>query len=168
MSKLLKPGYLHEQIGAEETVKALSWRQPYAQLMFSPHNKIETRVWDTSYRGLVLICATQKMYNDNELFAVAGSNRQFERIKEALSLSGTPGSCFSGINGCAIGIGRLVNSRPMTEADADRCFVDYREKRLLLCHIYEDVHFIEPFKFKGGQKWTNLSQEDIKSIKIYE
>jgi hypothetical protein len=46
-----------------QEIRALTWKEPYASLML--HGKIETRTWYTKYRGLVLICAGLKHYNEN-------------------------------------------------------------------------------------------------------
>ncbi len=40
-------------------VKALSLRQPYANLVASGRKTLETRTWSTRYRGDILICASQ-------------------------------------------------------------------------------------------------------------
>ena len=39
-------------------LKAISLQQPYANLVASGRKTIETRVWGTSYRGDLLICAS--------------------------------------------------------------------------------------------------------------
>lgn len=41
-------------------MKALALWQPWASLVACGAKRIETRSWDTNYRGLVAICATQK------------------------------------------------------------------------------------------------------------
>ncbi len=40
-------------------MKALSIRQPWAELIASGRKTIETRTWTTRYRGAILICAGQ-------------------------------------------------------------------------------------------------------------
>ena len=40
------------------TIKALSLRQPFATLIATGLKKIETRKWQTPYRGPLLICAS--------------------------------------------------------------------------------------------------------------
>ena len=85
-------------------------------------------------------------------------------------------------SGQAIAVGKLVTSRPMTKADEDACFVEYRDpwyepvlkngeqigtrKKQLFCHIYEDVHAIEPFDWKGSQGWRALTWRENKKIII--
>ncbi len=39
---------------------ALSLQQPWASMIADGEKTIETRIWSTSYRGQVLICATKK------------------------------------------------------------------------------------------------------------
>lgn len=61
-----------------EEIRALSWKEPYASLML--HGKIETRPWSTKYRGLVLVCASQKPYTEAELMGIAGVATGAQRI----------------------------------------------------------------------------------------
>ena len=161
-----------------EEIRALSWKQPFAELML--HGKIETRIWDTKYRGLVLICASKKGYGFHEIQTISGGDQSI-RI-----------TCVLGRNndhflqhyrsGIAIAVGRLVDSRPMTKEDEDKCFVQYHKPWLqetkrkykpskfttkrLWCHIYEDVREIEPFEWQGTQGWKVLDQDIIDKIKF--
>jgi len=137
-------------------ILALSWKEPFASLML--HGKIETRTWKTNYRGLVLICASKIRYGKETLFKIAG-NRQVFRMLE--TLDSTP---YQNFNGKAIAIGRLIDCRPMTESDEDKCFVKYNPD--LYCHVYEDVRAIEPFDWKGSQGWSKVTEEYKQKIKI--
>jgi hypothetical protein len=166
----------------EEEIRALSWKQPYADLMFE--GKIETRTWDTKYRGLVLICSSKYGYNFSHIYPISG-DIQMVRMENVLE------KCkghFYGNNfdieyqhGLAIGVGRLVNTRIMTGGDEDDCFVQYRDpwieeikdkktgkiklvQKRLWCHIYEDVKRIEPFPWKGSQGWKMLNKEEKNKI----
>lgn len=53
-------------------MKVLSIQQPWASLIVQGHKRIETRSWNTKYRGDILIHASiGKMYNnipDNNIF----------------------------------------------------------------------------------------------------
>lgn len=140
-----------------EEVRALSWKQPYASLMLL--GKIETRTWDTKYRGLVLICASKAPYSESQVLEI--SDWQGVRITEALN-----GADYyrSYPLGKAIAVGRLVDCRPMKREDEEKCYVKYRPD--LFCHIYEDVRPIEPFEWKGSQGWKKLNQETINKIKF--
>lgn len=137
-------------------VRALSWKQPFASLML--HGKIETRTWNTKYRGLVLICASKAPYSESQLMDL--SDWQCVRITKALK-----GTDYykSYPLGKAIAIGRLVDCRPMKKEDEEKCYVKYRSD--LYCHIYEDVKAIAPFEWKGSQGWKKLEQETINKIK---
>ena len=141
-------------------LKALSWKQPFAELML--HGKIETRTWNTHYRGLVLICSSKKGYNFNQVHNISG-DKQFPIITNVLGRNNDHwlNNYRSGI---AIAVGRLVNSRPMTKKDEDSCFVEYNPG--LWCHAYEDVREIEPLAWKGSQGWKNVPEEFIKQIKF--
>jgi len=127
---------------AHEIVKALSWKEPFASLML--HGKIEPRTWKTNYRGLVLICTSQKPYSYREVERIAGKI-QNERILE-ISAS------INFIYGYAIATGRLIDCRPMQPEDENKCFVKYNPE--LYCHVYENVKAIRPFAWKGKRGWT--------------
>lgn len=146
-------------IFSADNIRALSWKQPYGSLMLPPNFKIETRTWKTSYRGWVLICASLKMYDTKVIKQISGeyqTNRIF----------GHP-AYLSNINmwvGHAIGVGKLIDCRPMEYEDEDKCFVEYYSD--LYCHIYADVKKITPFPYKGKQGWGKVTEEYFKQIKF--
>lgn len=168
-----------------QPVRALSWKQPYASLML--HGKIETRTWDTKYRGWVLICASKASYSIKDIVNISG-RMQFERIKGTFSLFEymtakgstlhymdiTPSHVLN--NGKAIAIGRLINSRRMGSIVSDRTITDqglYIESKCfvainydLFLHEYSDVQAIEPFDWHGTQGWKKLDEETIDKIKL--
>ena len=118
--------------------------------------KIETRTWNTNYRGLVLICASKMPYNESQVMGISGEVLTQKSFIDLLN---------NGIKeekGKAIAIGRLVDCRPMREEDENKCYVKYRPD--LFCHIYEDVKPIKPFDWKGSQGWKTLDAETIKKI----
>ena len=148
-----------------EEVRALSWKQPYAELMF--HGKIETRTWNTNYRGLVLICTSKVPYHRDQVINISGMD-QLKRIETML---GNPVT-FKGNTyplGMAIGIGELVHCRMMTPEDEDLCFVGFRDvlyeayayqqSKPLYCHIYKNVRRIKPFPWLGSQGWKTLDNK---------
>ena len=143
-----------------EKMLALSWKQPFAELML--YGKIETRTWNTSYRGLVLICASKKGYGLEECFNIAG-NDQMVRITKVL---GRNNDHF--LNnyraGIAIAVGTLINCRPMKIEDEDLAFVEYYAD--LFCHVYENVRKIKPFPWKGCQGWKRVDQDIIEQIEF--
>lgn len=130
-------------------MKALFWKQPYANLML--HGKIETRTWNTNYRGLVLICASKIPYTNSIVNTISGMNIYDMLKNEKIEL------------GSAIAVGKLVDCRVMTPEDEKKCFVKYSPN--LYCHIYEDVKAIEPFNLKGQIGWMNINDEILNKIK---
>lgn len=167
-------------IFGEEEILALSLKQPYADLML--HGKMETRTWSTTYRGLVLICASLQPYGFSSLMSISGET-QMERIMKILP---EPKGNFYLDDfqkyfqkGVAIAVGNLVDVRLMTKEDEDKCFVKYyapwieeretlngikKVEKKLWCHIYEDVKAIKPFPWKGSQGWTRVTEEHKSKI----
>lgn len=135
-----------------EPVRALSWKQPYASMMI--HGKQETRSWDTKYRGLVLICASLQPYNVNQICSISGPHHA-RRVLDIVDIKNVP-------RGEAIAVGRLVGSRPMRPDDMDKTFVSYYED--LFIHIYSDVRPIWPFRWKGKQGWSTLTEAEKAKI----
>ena len=87
----------------KESMLALSWKQPFGIAML--HGKIETRTWNTKYRGLVLICASRIPYSKNQIIEITGAH-QFNRLNEVCNgLTSKVGN--------AIAVGRLVDCRKM-------------------------------------------------------
>ena len=142
----------------EKGLRALSWKQPFATLMF--HEKIETRTWPTKYRGWVLICASKVPYSTDKILEIMG-REQHDRVvrlflKHEYSVSQNCGK--------AIGIGELVDCQPMMPTYEDRCFVQHDAD--LYCHFYENVRAIKPIDFRGQQGWKKLDDDFIDKIKI--
>jgi len=134
--------------------RALSWKQPFATAMLA--GKQETRVWDTKYRGLVLICSSKAAYDEATVRNISGDElfvKLFQAIQKQDSLDR---------NGFAIGVGELVGSRPMRKGDGDSTFVLYRPE--LFVHQYTNVRPIKPFPWKGSQGWKTLNQTEISQI----
>lgn len=136
----------------EQPLRALSWKQPFADLML--HGKIETRTWPTKYRGWVLICASKKPYNHKQILSISGL--QTRRIRETLPM--LYDLYLNDHLGKAIAIGYLTGCRPMIKKDEDRCFVQYHSD--LWCHVYESVIPLrEPMPWKGSQGWRDVPLE---------
>jgi hypothetical protein len=142
----------------DQKLLALSWKQPYAELML--HGKIETRTWNTNYRGWVLICASKKGYSEISVLDISGNMFSDIEIKCGHKWE----YCLFGY---AIAIGYLSDCRPMQLADEDKCFVKYYIPGLF-CHIYQNVQAIEPFLWKGSQGWKEVTHEIKKQIRIIE
>lgn len=138
-------------------MRALSWKQPFATAML--YGKIETRTWDTKYRGKVLICTSKSSYDPWDLAEICGErlhSNMIQKVKHDFALD---------LYGYAIGVGELVDSRPMELLDQEKAFVLYDPN--LYCHIYENVQTIKPIQWKGTQGWKTLDDEFVKSL-IYE
>jgi len=129
---------------------ALSWKEPYGGLMLL--DKIETRSWYTSYRGLVMICCSKAGFSHQQIYNISGEI-QFERIIGALSKLDR--TIYSENFGKAIAVARLIQCRPMTKQDEDACFVQYFPD--LLCHVYKHITPIVPFPWKGTQGWKEVN-----------
>ncbi len=138
----------------EDEVRALSLKDPYATLMLN--GKIETRNHPTSYRGLVLIAVSKKVYSVEEINEISGDH--FRAVFEGLSNR----FLFSG---CAIALGRLVDCRLMRPDDEAKCYVKYQFGKY--CWIFEDVTELEnPFPWKGTQSWKILTPEQKQLIQL--
>lgn len=149
---LLRPG----PIDPSMQIRALTWKQPFAELMLPPVNKIETRIWPTNYRGWVLICAGKEGYSKNQVMDIAGFHNPV-RIEKAI---GDRTQHF----GKAIGLGFLSNCRPMVRTDESQTFVEYYSD--LYCHIYSVVYPIVPIDWRGSQGWRTVPREVKEQIII--
>lgn len=136
---------------------ALTWKEPFASLML--HGKIETRCWNTNYRGSVLICSAKVPYDSFDVERISNVNflRQINRLLSWDEMRLTLG--------CAIAVGKLVDSRLMTIHDEEKCFVTFRPE--LYCHVYEDVRAIVPMPWKGSRGWSLVDPDFEKKI-IYK
>ena len=146
-------------ISENETIRALSWKQPYASAML--HGKIETRTWHTNYRGWVLICTSKAPYSLNVARSISGKHLQ-NMVRETYNLP-----CAGHINstGYAIGIAKLVDCYKMQPSDAAKAYVEFNPD--LFCHVYENAQIIEPFEWKGSQGWRTLTNEQRSLIKPF-
>jgi hypothetical protein len=118
--------------------------------------KQETRVWNTKYRGLVLICSSQAAYDEASVRNISG-DELFFKLCQAIQKQDSLDR-----NGFAIAVGELFGSRPMRKGDEDSTFVLYRPE--LFVHQYTNVRPIKPFPWKGSQGWKTLSQTEISQI----
>lgn len=148
-----------EKIFLNQSMSALSWKQPFGTAMLS--GKIETRTWSTKYRGLVLICTSKTPYERDSLIEIC-REEQFEQLFYVIENDKTT---FDK-NGYAIAIGRLVDCRKMELSDEAKTFVKYRKD--LYCHIYEDVKPIKPFAWKGAQSWKKVAPSIIDKIVLID
>lgn len=140
----------------KEPIRALNWKQPFASLML--FGKIETRTWETNYRGLVLMCASKVPYSEEQIQNISGQNKILSTLMDRIK-SGHAEPLAK-----AFAIGRLVDCRLMRKEDEEKCFVKHHPN--LFCHIYEDVKEIKPFDWKGAQKWKKVDQDVINKIEF--
>jgi len=164
---------LMQDLFGSEKMLALSWRQPFGTAMLA--GKIETRVWPTNYRGLVLICTSLEPYKEKQLEEISGLENYLRLCEDMKPFEET-----IDLNGYAIATGRLVNCRAMLPEDEGKTYVRYRQpwteeregkdgklrtfSKKLYSHIYTDVHPIVPFRWKGAQGWTIVTEEIKKRI----
>lgn len=135
------------------TIKGLAIKQPYTDLVLY-HNKVETRTWDTKYRGWVLFTSPATQYTWEGVKSLS-SNQLKSIIKKV--------NWFNDFEkGVALGVGRLIECRLIEEQDEEICYVNFTEG--LYCHIYEEVIPIVPFKIKSKLGLFTLQQEDINKI----
>jgi hypothetical protein len=171
----LLPGHLPEEI-IQGKILALNWKQPYAALML--HGKAETRTWNVTYRGWVLMCSSQAPFKEPDTKEIAGEY-QFSRLKKTLHQSP-----HVMLLGKAFALGYLYGCKPMIEADEDACFVKYRRPKIetstshfpdgtivvkekevkLYCHFYKNVVPINPFAWDGSQGWKIVDEQTKRRI----
>ena len=147
---------------AEDVVKAISLWQPWASLMLLStefRKKFETRKWDTSHRGVLLIHAAMRM--PPESLALA---RQ-EPFKTALE----DDPLWSIRRGHVLGAVNLSRTHKIVEenrklllADGrhEEAFGDWREGRFAWW-CPDAVRFKEPFYWKGWQRFFNVPARSV-------
>lgn len=111
-------------------MKALSVKQPWANLIAGGHKTIETRTWATKYRGELLICASKTV----DTF-----------MAEILSFT-APVIGISPI-GQALCIVDLVDCRPIVKADSPAAWCPAELGSF--AWVLENVRPIKPFPVKG-------------------
>lgn len=136
-------------VETKEEIRALWWRQPYGSLML--HGKVETRTWNTPYRGKVLICTSMYPYQAHDVNSLSGPHWS-ATIADILKDEPT-----RDLHGHAIAIGRLYDCHRMRFGDSKKAFVEWN--RDLYCHWYTDIRRITPFKILGSQGWRTLDDE---------
>lgn len=111
-------------INPNKPIQTLSVKQPWASMIVSGQKTIETRSWQTSYRGPILICSGLK------------ADPKLKKEAEGLPL------------GQALGIVYLLNCRDMNPKDElEACCEAYKGARAWI--LAPIVHKIPPFSLKG-------------------
>ena len=111
-------------------IKALSVKQPWATMIAQGFKYIETRTWDTKYRGDLLISSTLNPY--------------YPGVKLGFAL-------------CVV---YLQNCRPMIPSDAAGARCEYREDLKLFAWVLTNLRKIEPFRVRGHQGLFDVEIED--------
>jgi hypothetical protein len=142
---------------AQSPIRMLSFWQPFGSLMF--YNKIETRVWDTPYRGLVLFHTSQRPLDKQTLDKTKHINFTSQNLDDIALAKKIEDKQYHNTflwNGFIIGIGRLVEVRKSTIKDLT--YIEFNHNKPPYAHIYTDVHRIDPIPYKGAQKWGKVDQ----------
>lgn len=121
-------------------IMALNIRQPWAELLISGKKSIETRLWQTNYRGPLMIVASLKELPDRMA--------QFGYLRSSLPL------------GKAVGIVDLWRSNPMTKDDEEKACCELYDGAF--SWVMKHARRIEPFAVKGKLKLYKVNcPEDV-------
>ena len=147
-----------------QEIRLLFFKQPFGSLMIPTNHydykSIETRVWSTSYHGLILICTSLKGYKQDDLIKISGLYKG-SFIECVLDWNQEPTRRLCGY---AIAIGELVNCRRMRKEDERNALVKFNKD--LFSWEFSNVKRIEPFKIKGGLGLIRISDEVRSKIKV--
>jgi hypothetical protein len=140
-----------------DPIMALSWKQPFGTAML--YGKIETRTWNTKYRGWVLICTSKQPYALSSVLNICGDDL-YQNMINKIKYDPT-----AFLYGYAIAVGKLIDCRPMQRKDEEKTFVQWQpgmQAAHLYCHVYEQVQAIQPFPWMGvlGFKELNDYRDD--------
>ena len=117
-------------------IHCLSLWQPWATWITQGKKTIETRRWETYYRGPLLICASKKL--DPNLRS------------EALYMP----------TGMAVAVVELVDCRPMTDFDERRAMCECYPGAF--AWVLGKIRPIEPFYVRGHQKLFTVEVDESK------
>lgn len=111
-------------------MKALSVTQPWAHLILEGRKTIETRMWDTAFRGDLLVCATREksgiVRNTAEEFGIPFASLVFGHAL------------------CVVEVHRV---RPMTRLDEAEALCEREQGRY--SWLLRNVRRVDPFPVKG-------------------
>jgi hypothetical protein len=117
-------------------MKALSLKQPWLYLIVKGLKTIETRVWNTKYRGDIILCSSKKLDDNYDII--------INNFKNSIPNFNINDIYLS--TGNALCIVNLQNCRPMVKDD---------EKKAC-CNLYNgyswdlnNLRLIKPFPVKG-------------------
>jgi len=122
-------------------MKALSVKQPWAGYIACGSKTIETRTWETKYRGLVLICASQKP----EKFGPEYFHPEVTKI-----------------TGKALCVAEIVDCVPLEKKHEEKAFCRAYDG---YAWMLENIRPIAPFPVKGQLGLFNVPEEIVNQIK---
>lgn len=131
-------------------LRALSLHQPWADLIIAGHKTIETRIWDTDYRGPLLLCSTvtydKKCKAITKLYQDKHSANRYHK-KPLLPEEYEPRL------GHALALCHLSACRPMGREDLQAaCFPKNWSDAGLWAFDLTDIRPIVPIPIRGYQK----------------
>lgn len=135
-------------------LRMLTIKQPFALLMLS--GKLETRTWNTEYRGPVLFHAAKRPFPMKELHAMCTHDQLLHFNKHMRE------NDFTDLYGKAFATGNLVNVRPMKRPDEALCYVQYSP--VLFVFEFTEVMPIKRFDVKGRQGFQRVNESIIEKI----
>lgn len=138
-------------------MKALSVKQPFAGLIAEGKKTIETRMWETKYRGDLLICSSLKPH-DGQVYAEKWCEEYYVldwwHCKNFISAE-----WYCRFFGQALAVARLVDCREMkaTEYKAACCSWVLGSYAWVL----DDIRPVERFPVKGRLRLFDVPDEKI-------
>lgn len=115
-------------------MKAISIRNPYAHFILCGEKDIECRMWQTDYRGDILICSSAN-----------------PKVKNTIC-------------GHALCIARLDSIEPFKKEHLDgACMSDMPDRKAFAWHL-TDIRVIKPFPVKGKLNFFNVDDSLIEVL----
>jgi hypothetical protein len=148
-------------------MRTISLWEPWASLMRVGAKKIETRCWNTNYRGPLLICASKRLIKSEIIHYLS-----YNSIRSALQPFAPPwpesGRRSSGVNwqdlhyGKAVAVVDLISCKPtedvtLKEYWSERFLGDFSPGRF--AWFTENLRTIDPFPVVGKQRFFNVDFE---------
>jgi activating signal cointegrator 1 len=134
-------------------MKALSVKNPYANLIRLGLKKFETRSRYTYHRGDVLICASKRSIDIADIFDPYGA---LVNIELRPSFYANPGM--------AICVATITDVEHFGFQFEDKAFVEFDPQKPLYAYRLENIRPIEPFKVKGNLGFFEVDDSLIKFI----
>ena len=132
-------------------MKGLSLWQPWAGFVVLGKKSIETRFWQTYYRGPVLICSAKK-YDSN-----------WRRISPRPN-AGSGDYPELTMSGMALCVAKLVDCRPMEKSDEDASMVRFHRVAGRYSWVLEDIRPVTPFAVTGRQRLFNVDESILRKV----